>query len=189
MLVCIILLVACSNDDYVPKKIGYFRIELPEPAYQLKALQCPFSFETSQISRIEYITGKGETNNCWFDISYPTLRGRLHMTYLPVHGNLREYLEESRGLTYEHQVKASQIKSTIINRPNDRVYGLSYDLDGNVASAYQFYLTDSTSHFVRGSLYFETRPNVDSIQPVLDYVKKDIVHLIESFRWKGEDLP
>ncbi len=183
------VLCACSGEEYTPKPIGYYRIELAQAEYRLKALPCPFEFETSQMSRIEYIKSRGENIACLFDISYPKFKGRVHMTYLPVNGNLRDYLEESRSFTYEHQIKASRIASSVINRPRDQVYGLAYDLDGDVASSFQFYLTDSTSHFVRGALYFETRPNSDSIQPVLTYVKNDIWHLIETFRWQEEPMP
>lgn len=178
------LLCSCSDDPPVPKPVGYFRIELPTAAYQTKELPCPFVLETSELSRVDFYTGKGGPEHCWFDVVYPRLKARIHLTYIPVNGNLRNYLEEARSLTYEHQIKANKISTQVISRPEVRVYGLAYDLEGNVASAFQFYLTDSTRHFLRGSLYFEARPNADSLQPVLSYLKADLMHLISSIKWK-----
>jgi gliding motility-associated lipoprotein GldD len=86
-------------------------------------------------------------------------------------------------MAYEHQIKASKIKSTVVRKPDENVYGLSFELDGNVASPFQFYLTDSTTHFLRGSLYFESKPNQDSLKPVLEHVKKDFVHFFRTFHW------
>ncbi len=179
----IFLLVSCGNDDYAPKPVGYFRIDLPEPTYVEKQPHCPFRFETSAQSRLEFFDTT-ITSGCWFDIHYPAFQAKMHLTYKPVSGNLREYLEESRSMTYEHQVKASRISSTIIRQDDKRLYGLVYDLGGNVASPVQFYITDSTDHFLRGSLYFEARPNPDSIAPVLNYIRKDIGHIIDTFSWE-----
>jgi gliding motility-associated lipoprotein GldD len=177
---------SCAPDP-VPKPVGYFRIELPRAEYKLRDdLLCPFAFEASTLSRLEFYTGKGGANQCWFDVAYPALHARVHITYKPVEDNLRAFIEESRSLAYEHQIKASRIANHVLAFPERDVYGLAYELDGNVASYFQFYLTDSTHHFLRGSLYFESRPNSDSLQPVLRYVKDDLWHFVETFRWKEQ---
>ena len=44
-----------------------------------------------------------------------------------------------------------------------------YDLKGNTASSLQFFVTDSTRNFLRGSLYFNAEPNKDSLAPVMDF--------------------
>ena len=171
---------SCADENPVPKPIGYFRIDLPESDYREKEpLNCPLEFQISQNSRLEY-TSK---DKCWFNVSYPAYRAKIHLTYKPVEDNLRDYIEESRTLTYEHQIKANSIRqNTIVDRERE-VYGLIYDLGGSVASPVQFYLTDSTNHFLRGSLYFNARPNPDSIKPVLRYVRSDIDQMIESLNW------
>lgn len=179
----IILLAACSNDTPVPKPVGYYRIDLPTPEYKAKDPEgCPFRFEISYLSRLE-VFENGE-HPCWFNIAYPSLHARMHMTYKPVDGNLREFLEEARTLAFEHEVKANRISTKVIKNDSTHVYGLIYDLGGNVASPYQFYLTDSIHNFIRGSLYFMAHPNPDSLQPSLDYVKRDMEHFIQSFRWE-----
>lgn len=179
----LVLLAACGNDAPVPKPIGYYRIDLPTPDYKEKDMpNCPFRFEISDYSRLEIF--EGGKHPCWFNIAYPALDAKLHMTYKPVNGNLREYLEEAHTLAFEHEVKANRISTRQIIKDSTEVYGLIYDLGGNVASPYQFYLTDSTRHFIRGSLYFMAHPNPDSLKPSLDYVKRDMDHFIESFRWE-----
>ena len=52
------------------------------------------------------------------------------------------------------------------------------------ASHAQFYLTDSTRHFLTGALYFNTKPNFDSLYPAIHYVRKDIRRIMETLRWQ-----
>lgn len=101
--------------------------------------------------------------------------------------NLGAYLEECRKFVVEHEVKASAINERTVENSKDRIYGMIFDIEGNAASNMQFYLTDSTRNFVRGALYFYAVPNKDSLEPVLNFVKEDINHLIETFRWKNTD--
>jgi gliding motility-associated lipoprotein GldD len=70
--------------------------------------------------------------------------------------------------------------------PQRGIYGILYELKGNVASPMQFFVTDSTHHFLRGSLYFRTEPNKDSLAPVINFAQKDIRHIIETLNWKYE---
>lgn len=182
LLISVLLSFSCAEEIPVPKPIGYFRIDIPETAYREKEpLNCPLELQISEKSRLEY-TSKDQ---CWFNVSYPDYRAKIHFTYKPVENNLREYIEESRTLTYEHQIKANSIRQNTIVDRDRRVYGLIYDLGGSVASPVQFYLTDSTDHFLRGSLYFNARPNPDSIKPVLKYVRSDIERMIESLQWQN----
>lgn len=107
------------------------------------------------------------------------------MSYLTIDTNLSVYVEECRRFVVEHEIKASAINEQQVMNTKDRIFGTIYDIEGNAASNMQFYLTDSTSHFVRGALYFYAVPNKDSLQPVVNFVKEDIKHLIETFRWKS----
>lgn len=175
------LLAACQSEQPIPKPIGYFRIEVPDYTYLKKTPDCPFTFEISSLSRIEYFDKPEE--DCWFDIYYPNFKARVHMTYKKLDKDLAGHLEHARAMAYEHQIKANSIQSTVVNRADSKVYGLTYKLGGQVASAYQFYLTDSLNHFLRGSLYFEARPNPDSIQPALTIIQDDMSHFIENFEW------
>jgi len=184
VILIITAITACSSEEYTPLPMGYFRIDIPESGYVYKEPDCPFAFETSDQSRLEfYESGKpGET--CWFDIYYPEHSARVHFTYKELNGNLREFSEEARNMAYEHLIKAGKIEPQVIRDTSRNVYGIAYDIEGGVASHYQFYLTDSTKHFLRGSLYFEATPNQDSIRPVLHHVKGDLKHFMESFVWK-----
>lgn len=179
----VFLFSGCESTTYTPKPTGYFRIDLPEKTYQTVALDCPFIFEIPT-----YATLQPNKNNadkpCWFDIAFKTMNANIYFSYKPVENNINQFLEDSRTLAFKHTVKAFDIEQNTIAFPNKKVYGLVYEIEGNAASAYQFHLTDSINHFVRGSLYFNNVPNQDSIQPVLDFIKKDITHLFETFEWK-----
>ena len=179
------ILGSCSEELPTPKPVGYFRIDFPDVAYSEKTPEfCPFSFPQSELGRLEY-TAPSSNSQCWFNLSYPKFNAKFYFTYKEVGGNLREYIEESRSMTFEHQVKANRITETLITDSARSVYGLVYDLGGSVASPIQLYLTDSTSHFLRGSLYFEARPNPDSIKPVLNFIRTDLDKLVSELKWKS----
>lgn len=177
------LFFACDEENYTPKPKGYFRIGLPEKSYHLINRDCPFIFEIP-----DYSEAKADPNNpnnpCWFNIDFTKLNAKIYLSYKPVNNDLNDFLEDSRTLAFKHTVKATNIDQQIINHPEKKLYGLVYDIKGDAASEYQFHLTDSVHHFLRGSLYFNVPPNHDSIQPVLDFIKKDIEYLFDTFEWK-----
>ncbi|MDB4533292.1 gliding motility lipoprotein GldD [Vicingaceae bacterium] len=178
-----ILLFSCGDDAFTPKPKGYFRIDLPKKEYTSINKDCPFDFEIPNYSDLKPDANRPD-KPCWFDINFNNLNASIYFSYIPLKDDLNEKLEDSRTLAFKHTVKAFDIEQQIINFPDKKVYGLVYSIEGNAASAYQFHLTDSTNHFVRGSLYFNNIPNQDSIQPVLEFVKEDITHIFETFVWK-----
>lgn len=187
VLVCLLLifgLYSCVEESYTPKPKGYFKIELPEKSYQQYNDTCPFNFKYPEYSRIN--TKKGR-KPCWFNIEFPRFKGVIHLSYKPVDNNIHTYLEDSRSLAYKHTIKAMDIEEDMIYRPQEDVYGMVYNIRGNTASSLQFFLTDSTDHFLRGALYFNVKPNKDSIKPVLNFVRKDVETLIKSFSWKNKE--
>ena len=178
------LLASCGEEDYTPKPRGFFRIELPEKNYQSYQADCPFTFKYPVYSSIENDT-KGLSEPCWINLNFPKFKGTLHISYKSVDGNIAQYLEDARELTNKHIAKASAINEILINKPEKNVYGLIYDVEGSgAASPLQFFVTDSSKHFLRGALYFTVKPNNDSLQPVIKFIKQDIDTFIESFEWK-----
>jgi len=173
------------NQDYTPKPRGFMRIALPEKEYKLIETGCPYSFETATYSVFKPDT-RPQSDSCWFNIDYPQFKAQLYFSYLPIHGNLAGYLEDSRELTNKHISKASGIEETLLINDETRVYGMLYTVEGSrAASPLQFHLTDSTDHFLRGALYFNVSPNNDSLAPVIDFLKEDVLHLIETLKWKS----
>jgi len=121
----------------------------------------------------------------WIDIIYPTLNAKIHGSYIRINNNLFELTEDARQFAYAHVSQASDLREPFFYHPEKSVYGVLYDIRGNVASPVQFFVTDSVQHFFRGALYFYNRPNQDSIAPMLDYIRQDIIHLIETFEWRN----
>ncbi len=184
-----LLLTSCGSDDddtIAPKPHAYFRLSFPEKKYVKYDSVCPFTFEMPAYSKMENDHYPG-AQPCWLNLNFPTFNGTLHLSYKPVNGNIKGYLEDTYTLASKHQVKASGIEEQLISRPESKVYGLVYDIEGNAASSIQFFLTDSTKHFIRGALYFNVAPNTDSISPVVNFIRKDIYHLIETFEWKDAE--
>ncbi len=186
LLLCFFFSLAMTGceDDYVPKQRGYFRITLPEKKYERFTPQdCPFSFEIPAYARANPDTAQN-AERCWYNVEFPYFKGTLYLSYKSVNNDLKKYVEDSRTLSMKHISRASGLQEQEILVPSKKVYGIYYNVKGNTASSVQFYLTDSTSNFVRGALYFYAVPNPDSIAPVLKFVEEDVKHLIESFSWE-----
>lgn len=182
-----VLLLACGDDEestIAPKPRAYFRLTFPEKKYVQYDSACPFKFEMPAYSKIVKNNYK-DAEPCWLDLNIPSLNAIIHLTYKEINGNLNEYLQNTYTYVSNHQIKSSGIREELVSKDSLRVHGIIYDIGGNAASSVQFFLTDSTTHFLRGALYFNAVPNTDSIKPAVDFVKQDIYRLIESFEWKN----
>lgn len=179
--IAVFILFGCSKR-YVPKPVGYYRIDLPEARYSTLQGDYPYQFEVSDITIVSAHNTTDE--KYWIDISYPTLNAKLHCSYKPISHNLRELSVDAEEFVYKHIGKADAIPEQEFANEDDRVYGVLYELKGNTASPLQFYLTDSVRHFFRASLYFDCVPNQDSLAPLVEYIETDTRHLIETFRWR-----
>ena len=177
LVVGLAMLCACGEKAYAPRPRGYFRIDFPEKTYKQYNGECPFTFEIPEYS---YLI---KEINSW-QKKYLTYRGIDNSKY----SEIDTLLNDAHDFAYKHTIKADAIEENIFEKDSSRVYGCLYNIKGNVASQVQFFLTDSTTHFMRGSLYFEARPNKDSLAPVVDFVREDIEHFMESFEWKDSKI-
>jgi len=184
-LAIVFLLVSSCGDSYIPKPRGYFRIDFPEKNYQAFDTTFPYAFEYPVYTKI-FPDSSALAEPFWINIVYPAFHAQVHISYKVLRGDLKDYLEDSRTLVNKHIPKASSISQREYSDNINRVFGLVYDIRGSeAASTCQFYLTDSTIHFLRGALYFNLVPNNDSLSPVIDFLKADIEHMISTFRWKN----
>jgi gliding motility-associated lipoprotein GldD len=188
-LILIVLgLAACSgNADFSPKPRGYYRIVFPKKDYQAYSEGCPFTFNYPKYGKIE-ADKSANAKPCWQNIQFPQFNATLHLSYEDIKSKkeFNELIEDAHKLSFKHTVKATSIDEGLIAYPDRNVYGIYYTIDGNAASSAQFFLTDSTRHYLRGALYFNSEPRLDSIQPVLTFIKKDVDVMIKSFRWKDK---
>jgi gliding motility-associated lipoprotein GldD len=174
------------TPDYAPKPVGYNRIELPEHEYIQLSDTFPYSFEYSKNAKILKDTSWA-AERYWIDIFYPELGATVQITYKPVNSkNLNSYLNDSYKLTSKHQIKAYAIEESVIRTPQGRTAVVS-ELSGEVPTQFHFYSTDSSKHFIRGALYFKTATKNDSLAPVIEYVKKDILHMINTLEWERKN--
>ena len=182
----LVLLFSCNNPDYTPKPRGFFRIVFPEKKYRPYIGSCPFTFSYPVYANIELDKNKN-AQPCWFNLEFPTFKGTLHLSYMPITSKKEfdELIEDAHTFAFKHTIKATSIDEGVIAYPDRKIYGIYYRIDGNAASSVQFYLTDSTKNYLRGALYFNELPRQDSIRPVLDFVKTDIDVMIKSIRWKN----
>lgn len=180
---------ACRNNVAVPKPRGYFRIDLPQKVYisserTANGYKIPFRFELPSYGHLTRGENENISEQGWFNIDFPSFRAKIYLTYKEVNNDLADLVEQTYTMNVKnHIAKADAINEMLINNQDSRVYGILYDLKGNTASAVQFYVTDSIKHYLRGSLYFATEPDADSLAPIIDFLREDIVHLVETLDW------
>jgi len=171
---------ACSR--YSPKPVGHFRIDLPDPVYRWQEFP-EFGFRISEQAQIANASSSGDGD--FFNLIYPRWNAQIYCSYFPIKkDNFMQLSEESRKFVSLHATKADAIREQRFENTEHKVYGVLFDIRGNVASPTQFVLTDSVRSFFRGALYFDNIPNQDSIAPILEYINNNIQVLMESFRWK-----
>ena len=184
-LTLVVTAISCDRQpNPLPKPRGYFRIDLPEKAYTKVDTIERYSFECPEYAQITYDRYSPNEKN-WINVEMPQFKGSIHLTHKNVDGNLGDYLEDVHTMVTKHLQKANGVRDSLIVNEEHHVYGLFIEMDGKgVATPMQFYLTDSTKNFVRGALYFNFQPNNDSMQPVINFIRDDIDHMIETFEWK-----
>ena len=190
--VALLACIAC-NPVAVPKPYAYFRITPPDTAYtdfqssitnHQSSLSgaYPYTFDLSRNAVVQPRNDQPEP--FWINIFYPSLNATIHCSYKPVRGNLRILTDDALEMVYHNASRASAIPERDYSRPADRVYGVLFDLEGNTASSCQFFITDSTTHFFRASVYCNCPPNADSLAPVYEYLRTDVIRMVESFEWR-----
>lgn len=165
------------EENVLPKPKALLRLEYSRPTME-EAETEEFKFQYNKSARFQ------KRNSRSLMLEYPEMRAAVFINYKKVEGNLKELITDAERLSYEHAAKADDIRARIYENHEDQVYGTFFEVVGDAASQAQFYVTDSTQHFVTGSLYFSVKPNYDSIYPAAVYLQNDIGHIMETLRWK-----
>jgi len=190
LLLIITILISCQQR-FTPKPIGYLRFDFDNKSLKKfnikneKENNISFSFHTSDYFNMSLDQKK---NNHWINLSYSKHNATIHLTHTLIQNNLSQLIEDTRSMVYKHTIKADAITEKIYSNTNTVAFGTLYDIEGRTASAVQFYLTDSIKHFLRGSLYFYCPPNQDSLRPVINYIRDDIVTIIETIQWNNDSI-
>ena len=174
----VLITVWSCKKEVLPKPASHLRLDYPEANYAQFESNCPFTFEMNADAVI-----KGNPD-CGFTITYPKMKATIYLTHKNVNGNITNLLRDAQKLTYEHVIKADDIVEQPYLNPQQKVYGMFYQVDGNAATNSQFYVTDSVHHFITGSVYFYAKPNFDSIMPAASHIKNDMQRLMETLKWK-----
>lgn len=188
---CLVLCSACKDElALVPKPRIYPKVIYPQKGYaEFASPDCPFTMEVPtyfQFLKDEAQNAEEKKHKCWFDLYSKDLNSYLHLSYIEVQNrkSFDKLVADAFEMADKHNVKASYRQELVVTKEAEKVHGLIFEIDGPVATPLQFFLTDSTQHFLRGSLYFKSQINRDSIAPVYDFLKVDIQKLIESFEWQ-----
>jgi gliding motility-associated lipoprotein GldD len=182
---CVLFNFMSCSRDYQPKPKGYNRLTLPEASYQSLPDSLPYQFEFSKYAKLLKDTSSIR-ERYFVEIYYPEIKANIHITYKKINNSkklLKEFLDDAYVLTAKHQIKANAIDETIVKTPSGKTAVIA-EIEGEVPSQFQFTMTDSSKNFLRGALYFNTAVANDSLRPAIDYVKKDMIHLINTLEWK-----
>ena len=164
-------------------------MDTPQHAYQhLAELGFPYSFDYPVYARISRDTATGinaPDNPFWINMNFPRLGATIFISYKNIDAvhSLDKLLNDAHQMSYFHTKRADYINEPAFHTCND-VHGIMYQVGGNSASAYQFFATDSTRHFLRGALYFDVTPNADSLKPVTEFLKRDMEYILGTLRWQ-----
>ncbi len=187
----ILLMAACKDNDNVNlKQRMYPHIEYPkEVSYTSYSQNCPFTFVYPNYFKIEKDTSDingNKANPCSFNLRSESLNATIYCTYLPIKSknDLSEYIGDAFDATDEHNIKANNRRESVIKTKTKNVNGILFEVGGEVATPIQFYITDSTKHYMRASLYFESKVKQDSTAPILKYLEKDLFKMIDTWSWK-----
>ncbi len=179
---------AC-NTPYAPKATGYPAIQLPQKTYEPNKVNgVPYTFELPSYSvvdrKVTYF-GVDKENAGWMNLQFPAMNATVYISYNTIQqNNLEVLVRDAYNFANNHSNKASFIEDSSFVNPQG-LKGVFFHLGGDVASPYQFFITDSSKHFLRGALYFDTTPNADSLAPVIDFLFQDLKHLVNTFQWKS----
>lgn len=184
IIIAIVALMAACAENPTPRQRGYFRVTFPKKEYRmLDSSVFQYKFEIPKYCFMEKENSRNADIN-WYNLVYKQLNAKVYISFNKLNGDLDTLVDDSHTLAYKHTVKADAIEKIAYYNDTTKVYGILYNLKGNVASPIQFYLTDSTKHFLRGSLYFNCSPNKDSLLPSVDFIREDIKHMFETLEWK-----
>lgn len=185
----LLVMASCKPEPSMPKPRGYFKIDLPEQhTYKtFDSAGFPFRFEYPVYGKVVQDLNliREENQPYWINVSFPDVDAMIYLSYKSITpgSDLNSLVRESYKLTNAHNKKADFIEAPPFTTKSG-LEGVFYTVGGNAASVYQFYATDKTKHFIRGSLYFNSRPNADSIAPAAEFLRKDIEHLIETLQFR-----
>jgi len=190
-LVFLIFLLSCTHEKEqnkfsdAPRPKGFNRIELPNASYVSLEKGHPFTFEVSSFAKVLKDTVSWAEPH-WLYVYYPRWDAFIQLTYKPLNNNpkkLASLIQDAYTLASKHQGKASGIQDYVMTTKSGRKAGL-IELEGEVATSFQFYTIDSTKHFLRGAVYVKTATANDSLAPIIKFIKQDAIHLIQTLEWK-----
>lgn len=181
----LLLCTACSENAPIPKPSTYLKTEFPDHSYHPYVSPGAYKFDLADLYQPK-VFEQTKQNYSVQEIDLGPLNGSLFLYYLriPSKDSLPEIINFANDKVDEHKIMADKIDYEQILFPKKKVYGTFFELKGNVATNFQFYLTDSTQHFIRGEVLMNCRPNYDSLRPTLQYLKEDLLKLIDQFEWK-----
>ena len=173
-----IIILSCEKN-YQPKPRGLNQINIPNPIYKILEVPGKFQFEKNAIASHNINKDKG-----WLNLNYEKYNCEILITTKKFKSikKLNSLTEEAYKLISKHKIKASSINETNVRTKDDK-YAVLFELKGEVPTPFQFITTDSNQNFMRAALYFKDPIRGDSLLPVVSYLKRDMLHVLNTLSW------
>ncbi|MEC8536976.1 MAG: gliding motility lipoprotein GldD [Bacteroidota bacterium] len=168
----------------VPKPKIYLNLNYPEAVYEKLDTGYPFKFDKNKLAITQSINSNDEGITL-VNLNYSLLNAKIYLTHYSTKDEMSKYISEFEFGLQNHAKVAHEISEQKFKNAEASVFGNYYEITGPTASQSQFYVTDSIRQFLTAALYFEVKPNYDSILPAVRYIQKDMVRMLESLEWKN----
>ena len=171
-----IFLMSCSNHTTTPKPKAFLYNEVSVPNYVFYKSACGYSFFINSENQIDF-------ENCNVKIKNSSLNSILYLSSINIKDNFSLIDSDFTKKIQENSINAFAVNVSEYNDVENRVFAKYFSFVGNAPSNTQFYITDSTSVYLKGSLYFDSKPNYDSLLPSIHLINNDIRKMIQTFNW------
>jgi hypothetical protein len=204
-----VAVISC-NSSYQQKPKGYTAIKFPaERKYtSFNDPKYPYSFEYPTYANIvkdSTFFDASPKNDYWVNVDFGSYNCKIYLSYSSVKGDSHYKIKNSAGqyvdsvgknsfdklredafaLSAKHIYKADKAPSEKFVSTKG-ITGIIFKVGGNAASPVQFFMTDTTTHFLRGALYYEASPNSDSTKPITEFLYKDLQHMMNTLEWRKQ---
>jgi gliding motility-associated lipoprotein GldD len=169
-----------SDEVIIPRRKAFPRINTHDSTF-VAIKNTPVHFEISKAASITLDSTKTDLDipSQWINIYYKPYKATIHCTFTQVDSTTINQVIDNRS--ERMSLNIGSLTTELIELTNaNNFYSQILTTEQCEVTPIQFLSTDDCNWVVSGALYFEQTNNVDSIRPVIDVIKRDIIHSLKT---------